>query len=118
MDEWYNLTEKIKAQAWRQENDEANEYITKLLRDRRAILENAENKPTVLEAVLTREDIRALRHTLIYASDKAPEQLKTVNSILKRHGVLFHQLTEEETSTRRKTANIIRDFQDGALHVF
>ena len=117
MDEWYDLTEKIKAQAWRQENDEADEYLTKLLRDRRAILENAENKPAALEAVLMREDLRTLRHTLIYASDKAPEQLKAVNSLLRKQRVLFHQLTYEETANRKKTADIIRDFQDGTLRV-
>ena len=117
MDEWYDLTEKIKAQAWRQENDEADEYLTKLLRDRRSILENAENKPAALDAVLMREDLRTLRHTLIYASDKAPEQLEAVNALLKVHGVLFHQLTYEETANSKKTADIIRDFQDGTLRV-
>ena len=117
MDEWYDLSEKIKAQAWRQENDEADEYLTKLLRDRRAILENAENKPAALEAVLMREDLRTLRHTLIYASDKAPEQLEAVNALLNARGVLFHQLTYEETANRNRTADIIRDFQEGTLRV-
>ena len=49
-----------------------DEYLMKLLRDRRALLENAENKIAVLEEVLTqREDFNILRHTLIYTSDKA-----------------------------------------------
>ena len=117
MDEWYDLTEKIKAQAWRQENDEADEYLTKLLRDRRSILENAENKPVALEAVLMREDLRTLRHTLIYASDKAPEQLEAVNALLIASGVLFHQLTHEETAKRNRTADIIASFQEGTLRI-
>lgn len=117
MDEWYALTEKIKAQAWRQKNDEADDYLTKLLRDRRAILENAENKPAALEAVLMLNDPRTFRHTLIYASDKAPEQLQAVNALLNSRGVRFHQLTHEETANREKTAEIIHAFQDGKLGV-
>lgn len=117
MDEWHSLTAKIKARAWRQENDEADEYLTKLLRDRRAILENAKNKPAALEAVFMREDLRTLRHTLIYASDKAPEQLEAVNALLNARGILFHPLTYGETANRKKTAHIIRDFQDGTLRV-
>ena len=58
-----------------------------------------------------------LQHTLIYASDKAPEQLDAVNALLKAHGILFHQLTYEETANRDKTKQIIRSFQEGTLHV-
>ena len=119
MDEWYDLTEKIGKHAWRQEDPDADdEYLMKLLRDRRALLENAENKIAVLEDVLTqREDFTKLRHTLIYTSDKAPEQLKDVNTLLNRHSVLFHQLTHEETPDRKKTAQIIQSFQEGTLRI-
>ena len=58
MDEWYALTAKIKANAWRSEHGEPDDYLTKLLRDRRALLENAENKIEVLEAALQHEDLR------------------------------------------------------------
>ena len=118
MEEWYALTEKIRKNAWRQENGNDDEYLLKLLRDRRAILENAENKIVVLENVLTqREDFDRLRHTLIYASDKAPQQLKDVNALLNKHGILFHQLTHKETPDRKKTTQIIRSFQEGTLRV-
>ena len=117
MDKWYELTEKIKANAWRSEYEEPDEYITKLLRDRRALLETAENKIDVLETVLMREDVRTLRHTLIYASDKAPVQLSAVNALLNAHDVVFHQLTYEETANREKTARIIKSFQEGTLGI-
>ena len=117
MDEWYGLTAKIKANTWRQESGEPNEYLTKLLRDRRALLENAENKIAALEAVLIREDFRTLLHTLIYASDKAPEQLNAINTLLNAHGIVFHQLTHEETANREKTARIIKSFQEGTLGI-
>ena len=105
--------------AWRQEDPNADdEYLMKLLRDRRALLENAENKIAALEAVLTqRQDFNQLRHTLIYASDKAPQQLKDVNTLLNKHDVLFHQLTYEETGDRERTAQIIQSFQEGTLRI-
>ena len=117
IDKWYELTAKIKANAWRQENGEPDEYLTKLLRDRRALLETAENKITALEAVLIDEDVWTLQHTLIYASDKAPEQLNAINALLNAHGIVFHQLTHEETANREKTARIIKGFQEGTLGV-
>lgn len=119
MDKWYALTEKIKKNAWMQENDGVDgEYLRNLLRKRRAILENAKNKIAVLEEILIqREDFKKLRHTLIYASDKSPQQLKDVNALLNKHGVFFHQLTHEETPNRKKIGQIIQSFQDGNLQV-
>ena len=118
MDEWYALTEKIGKNAWRQEDTDAdNEYLMKLLRDRRALLETAQNKIAALERILTSENLWKLRYTLIYASDKAPQQLKDVNTLLNRHRVLFHQLTCEETEDRKETAQIIRSFQEGTLGI-
>ncbi len=119
MDAWYTLTEKIGQVAWQYKDAEADdEYLMKLLRDRRALLENAENKIAALEDVLTqREDFDQLQHTLIYASDKAPQQLKDVNALLNRHGVLFHQLTYEETGDHKRTQQIIQSFQEGTLRV-
>jgi superfamily II DNA or RNA helicase len=117
MDAWRELTAKIRANSWRQEDGKPDEFLTKLYRDRRLLLETAENKLPALNELLSREDSRALRHTLIYASDKAPEQLNQVNALLKSHGILFHQLTAEETCDREETARIIRSFQDGTLQV-
>lgn len=117
MDEWYDLTAKIKANAWRQSENKLDDYLAKLFRDRRLLLETAKNKIQALQDVLAKEDLRALRHTLIYTSDKGPQQLDEVNALLKANGVLFHQLTHEETKSRAKTAEIIRSFQDGVLRV-
>jgi superfamily II DNA or RNA helicase len=115
MNNWYDLTAKIKANAWRIEDGKADEYLAKLFRDRRLLLETAENKISALETALGHEDLRTLRHTLIYASDKAPEQLDAVNRLLNRLHLLFHQLTSEETANREETARIIKSFQEGTL---
>lgn len=118
LEEWNELSDKIRAQAWR-EKEEAppSEYLAKLLRDRRAALENAANKVAELRRLLALETRDSLRHTLIYASDKNPTQLEDVNRLLDERGVLYHQLTAKETSNRRKTNAILQDFQQGTLQV-
>ena len=117
MDEWFDLTGKIKKNIWRSEDAKPDEYLAKLLRDRRALLETASDKVSVLESLLEEEDIHNLRHTLIYTSDKGPEQLDNVNRLLRDKSILFHQLTSEETANRDRTNRIVRSFQDGELRV-
>ena len=117
MDDWRDLTTKIKANAWRKKDGKPDEYLTKLYRDRRALLETAHNKLSALEDALSQEGNEKLRYTLIYASDKAPEQLEAVNALLNSRGLLFHQLTYEETGNRDETARIIRSFQEGTLRI-
>ena len=117
MDRWSSLTARIKQNAWRLDGDDPSDFIAKLLRDRRAILENAANKIDVLAECLNREDLRSLRHTLVYTSDKAPAQLESVNALVKQLGLLFHQLTYEETASLDETRRILRTFQEGTLRV-
>ena len=117
MDQWSNLTARIKQNSWRTESEKQNDLIAKLLRDRRAILENAANKIDALAACLSHEDLRSLRHTLIYTSDKAPAQLESVNALMKQLGILFHQLTYEETADLSETRRILHTFQEGTLRV-
>ena len=50
MDEWFDLTGKIKQNAWRSEGGKPDEYLAKLLRDRRALLETASGKVSKLGA--------------------------------------------------------------------
>lgn len=117
MGEWFDITGKIKQNAWRSNVGKPDEYLSKLLRDRRAILETASGKVLMLEALLDKEDIDNLRHTLIYTSDKGPDQLKSINRLLRRKKILFQQLTSKETYNRRQTKQIIKDFQNGEIQV-
>ena len=59
----------------------------------------------------------SLRHTLIYTTDKGPEQLDDVNQLLRDRSILFHQLTAEETVRRAQTKQIIKSFQEGEIQV-
>lgn len=117
MDTWLDITDTIRAHAWRHEQDPNDEYLLQLFRNRRSVLESAVNKIPALDNALATEDLTALRHTLVYASDKAPDQPDRVNSLLKTRGVLFRQLTHVETADHRKTADILDSFRDGALQV-
>lgn len=117
MDDWREITGKIRQNAWRSENGEPDTYLTKLFRDRRALLETTSGKIDSLAALLDQEDTSRIRHTLIYASDKGPAQLESVNRLLHDRGIRFHQLTAAETENRHETADIIRSFQDGDTQV-
>lgn len=117
MNEWFDLTGKVKRNAWRSEGDKLDEHLAKLLRDRRVLLETASSKVSVLRKLLDDEDPANLRHTLVYTSDKGPDQLNNVNRLLRDRNLLFHQLTAEETASRDQTRRIIRSFQDGEIQV-
>ena len=117
MAEWYDLTAKISAQAWKIKRGESDPYLDNLLRQRRLILETADDKIDLLARLLDAEVPRSLQYTLIYATDKQPAQLGAVNALLEKRGVLFHQLTQEETQSREKTARILADFQEGTTQV-
>lgn len=117
MDAWYEITGRIKQNSWRNEDGRPDEYLAKLMRDRRALLETASGKVSVLKNLLKEENSSDLRHTLIYTSDKGPSQLEDVNRLLQDMNILFHQLTAAETASREKTKRIIKSFQDEDIQV-
>ena len=117
MDDWYALTQTIRRNAWRGENGKPDTYLAKLLRDRRAILETATDKLSTLRSLLAKRNKDEIRHTLVYASDKGPGQLEAINEMLAESNILFHQLTAEETATRRAMRTIMKSFRDGELQV-
>ena len=117
MDKWYSLTERIKQNTWRESDEKSSELLLKLRQDRRTILETAKGKLACLSNLLSQETSSTLKHTLIYATDKEPEQLKAINNLLREQGILSHQLTAEETSDREKTMKIIQDFQNGNIKI-
>ena len=117
MEEWKILTAQIGAHAWKLGSDQSDPYLDNLLRLRRLVLETASGKLDTLADILDAEGSRRLRFTLIYATDKKPEQLEQVNRLLQERGVLFRQLTYEETQSRKKTQQILSSFQNGQLRV-
>ena len=117
MEEWKILTAQIGAHAWKLGSDQSDPYLDNLLRLRRLVLETASGKMDTLADLLDAEGPRTLRFALIYATDKKPEQLEQVNRLLQNRGVLFRQLTYEETKNRKETQEILSAFQNGQLHI-
>ena len=113
MEQWYEITERIKKNIWRQEDNDTDDFLTKLLIKRKAILENAVNKIAKLREVLVNEDYQKLKHTLIYTTDKAPQQLIDVNELLYDQGIIFHPLTAKQMVNRKKVEQIIESFKEG-----
>jgi len=70
-----------------------------------------------LDCLFQQVGTRNLKYTLIYATDKNPEQLQQVNDLLNSYSVFFHQLTAEETSKPKKSQSILDRFQSGDLQV-
>ena len=117
MEEWRDLSDKISNHAWRVKSGQSNPYLDNLLRQRRLVLETARGKLGILNKLLNDEGMRCLKYTLIYATDKEPEQLRLVNQSLKDSGVLFHPLTAQETQNRKLVEEILSSFQEGELQV-
>ena len=117
MEEWKELTVQIGSHAWKLQSNQNDPYLDNLLRLRRLVLETASGKLDILADLLDAEGSRRLRFTLIYATDKKPEQLEQANRLLQERGVLFRQLTYKETQSREKTQQILSSFQNGQLRV-
>lgn len=118
MEKWLDLTDQIKQNAWRSKDESSHkpdDYLSKLLRDRRALLETASGKILALDRLLSVED--NLQHTLIYTSEKNPDQLNDVNRLLHNKSLQFHQLTDNETANRKQMRQILTSFQEGHLHI-
>lgn len=114
---WREISAKIAKLAWKIQAGLKDDHLNNLFLQRRRILETAAGKLDRLDELLDAEDTRALRYTLIYATDKDPQQLEQVNASLNKRRILFHQLTYEETGDRARTQRILSRFQTGALQV-
>jgi superfamily II DNA or RNA helicase len=118
MNGYRELTERIKRIAWHvSDDDDANDDLQILLNRRRKILENAEGKLAALRDQLAGRDPRSVRHMLIYATDKGPEQLESVNTLLHELGLRAHQLTAEETQDGQLVRRVLEAFRDGTIQV-
>lgn len=117
MDTWYELSAEIRKNAWQSDSKGPSKYLAKLFRDRRKLLEIAKNKIKTLNTLIAQTNLKDLRHTLVYTTDKDPEQINEVNKIFMEKGVLFHQLTAEETRQSDLCQKIIENFKDGSIQV-
>ena len=123
LDEWLELTNRLRKAGFltkQQDADDGPELsadITRLLVKRRAVVENAQAKIGMLQSLLEGRNLSEMRHTLIYTSDKRPQQIIDVNVLLNNLRVIAHQFTSEETSSKKKARSILSDFAEGSYQV-
>lgn len=98
-------------------NPENERRLQQLRNRRRLILEGAEAKLELLDALLSREAVQEIRHTLVYATDKDPDQLDAVNEILRAKGLRFHQITASEAGKLDLVDAVLNAFRKGSLQV-
>lgn len=117
MDEFRDLSEKIRKLGWKMEAKIEDPQLDDLLRRRRLIVERARGKIDALANLIDQVPKADIRYDLVYATDKGPAQLDEVNALLRERGLLFHQLTAEETADRSAVARILDAFQRGEIQV-
>lgn len=121
MSQWNELTEKLVRAGFVGQDEGLDGILTPevlaLLVKRRAVIEAAAAKVGKLRDLLEEAGVNQVRHTLVYCSDKRPEQLIAVNRTLLDLGLFVRQLTAEETTNRRLTADILQDFGRGDYQV-
>ena len=119
--EWDELTAKLIRAGFMTRDEGIDEVLSTevlaLLVKRRAVLEAAAAKVVMVRELLEGQGVDHVAHTLVYCSDKRPEQLRAVNRELLDAGLFVRQLTAEESGDRRKTEAILEDFARGDYQV-
>ena len=125
MEHYEFLTEELIRAGFRIDDDGATVALTPriegLLRERRAVIEQADAKLPALEAELRRMGTDSVVKTLIYTSAKPtvlgkPKQITAVNAILEGLHIISHQYTSRETGTSR-SESILKRFRSGDYQV-
>ena len=125
MERYEDLTEELVRAGFQMDDDgrtiNLTNRVARLLRDRRALVEQADAKLQSLERELRRLGPDSISRTLIYASAKpvAPgksRQITEVNRILQKLNIISHQYTAEETQSRQ-SQTILDNFGLGDYQV-
>ncbi|MDI5922710.1 DEAD/DEAH box helicase family protein [Halomonas sp. LR5S13] len=117
-EEFQELTHEIKRvsyAAYDVSDTPAKERWQRLCLKRRSLVESSSNKIKALENTLNGLYDCKISKALIFCTDKKPEQLVSVNKLLIELGIMFHQVTAEETSKKAVVKNIIESFSSGEL---
>ena len=118
-DEWCDLSYQIRKLSYASEfpdGDSRKERWKSLCLRRRRIVESTKGKLAVFSKILPK-DRNEIRRTLVFCTDKNPEQLDDVNSILAARSINFHQVTQEETKNSYMLDQVISAFSNGKLQV-
>ena len=120
LERYRRLSEKIRRLvlvAGSDPSSEEEEQLQLLRNRRRLVLEAAEGKLEVLGSLLSKASADRVKHTLVYATDKDPEQLDAVNAIVRSRGLKYHQITANETGNAKLVDSVLDAFRHGSLNV-
>lgn len=116
-DHFIQLTSEIKKLAFAKDFADGSpekEALSRKCMERRRVIESAEKKVEAFrELIINKPSV--LERSLIFCTDKNSAQIKSINGVLRELEVPFHQLTQEETSNRKKLKRTIQDFNNGTL---
>ncbi|MBP3945936.1 DEAD/DEAH box helicase family protein [Psychrobacter sp. K31L] len=118
-DNFYELTQKIRRLSFAvNASKDSIEFQnwSRLCIKRRKIIETAENKIFSFERCLPSKG-SDITNTLVFCSDKQPEQLELINDILNKKHVNFHQITSHETANNTTLKQIIDEYNQGRIQV-
>ena len=96
---------------------EEDTRLQALLIARRRIIETGQSKIDLLREVLTRRGPRDLKHALIYASAKNPEQFEQIREVLTTLKIKWAPVTQETTRDPKKLKRILDSFAKGTNQV-
>lgn len=115
LDEYIVLSRRIGALLRDEDADE--EGLRSLLIRRRRVVENAEAKIRLFSEVLRVRGPRSIRHALVYASSKDPQQFEALRGVLNDHDVDFSEVTQKETGDRKRLRGTLEAFKEGHIQV-
>ena len=125
MERYEELTEQLVRAGFKVDDDGVtvgiSHRVERLLRDRRALVEQAKGKLDAFEAALKRIGPRQVNRTLVYTSAKplaggSINQITEVNRTLERLNIISHQYTGVETG-RSGSKGILNRFASGDYQV-
>lgn len=117
LEDFRDLSQRIGRAAALERSSENDATLRRLRIARRRIIETADHKIKLLEAVFTRRRSRTLRHALVYASAKDPTQFKQIGDLLTDLGVRWAPVTEKETGNRKLLMQTFDTFKSGGYQV-
>ena len=111
MEEFIDLTQRISTLSWQSDSSDSSQ-LDHLKRLRRKLIETASMKIPALRSVMSKYP-KDIKHTLVYCTDKDPDQLSNVNDFLSKEDYIFRQITDVETSSRNEIKRILNSFRGG-----
>lgn len=116
LEEFERLTRRIGTAMGTGESED-DTRLQALLIARRRIIETGRSKIDLLREVLIRRGPRELKHALIYASAKNPEQFDEISRLLTTLRVKWAPVTQETTRDPKRLKRILDSFAKGATQL-